>query len=155
MGSGEHASARGAIEVVAELYRRFGEGRLEDTLELMDSEVRLREPGDPAVLPWAGEFRGHDGVRAFYAGLAAGVTSIEIDPNSLRLLEVEGHRVLALGRERGTAAATGRSYVTDSAWLWSVEGGVVTELAAFHDTAAMEAALGGGVDQQRRIETRS
>ena len=135
--------ARREIEVIQELFRLFGDGRLNDTLELMDPEVILREPGDASVVPWAGEFRGHKGVQAFYAGLAAGLSTVDIDPDSLQFMNVDGGRVLTLGTERGTAKGTGQSYVTESAWLWTVVEGRITELSAFHDTAAMSRALGG------------
>lgn len=129
------------VEVVETLYRLFGEGRVEDTFELMDPGVILNEPGDPELLPWAGEFRGLDGLRRFYEGLGSGLSSIEIDPDSLQLLPVGEDKVLAMGTERGTAAATGRAYVTKSAWIWTVRHGRIHGLQAFHDTAAMERAL--------------
>lgn len=129
------------VRTVAELYRLFGEGHLEETFALMHPEVTLTEPGDPDVLPWAGEFRGHEGVRRFYEGLAEGLAEIQIDPDSLWLGRLDSGRVLATGTERGTAAGTGRSYETRSAWIWTVEGGLIRSLTAFHDTAAMTEAL--------------
>ncbi len=128
-------------DVVAELYRLFSAGRLEETFKLMDPDVVLIEPGDPDIIPWAGEFRGHDGLRRFYDGLGEGLSHIEIDPDSLRLIPIGGNRVLALGTERGTAARTGRQYETRSAWIWTVRQGRISHLIAFHDTAAMAAAM--------------
>jgi len=127
--------------IVQRLYELFGAGRIDDTYALMSDGVVLHEPGDPASIPWAGEFRGHAGLKRFYDGLASGLTSIEIDEGSLKFLEVEGNRVLVLGYERGVSARTGRTYTTSSAWLWEVHGGQITGLVAFHDTAAMLAAM--------------
>lgn len=132
---------RTASDVIDQLYRLFGEGRLDETLALMDPEVRLQEPGDRSVLPWAGEFVGHSGVIEFYASLGRGLSTIEIDGASLRLLGIGDDQVLTLGTERGTSAETGRTYVSRSAWLWTVQEGRITELQAFHDTAAMLAAM--------------
>jgi len=114
---------------------------LDETFDLMAPEVVVNEPGDAAHIPWAGEFRGHDGLRRFYDGLAEARSTIEIEPGSLELLPVRNEQVLALGTERRISAKTGRSYVTRSAWLWTVREGRIGELTAFHDTAAMEAAL--------------
>ncbi len=131
------------LEVVGTLYRLFGEGRLDDTFDLMSPDVVLKEPGDPELVPWAGDFVGHEGVRRFYGGLASGLSQIEIDPASLELLPVGTDQVLALGTERGTSSATGKSYETRSAWLWTVKRGRISGLQAFHDTAAMEGAMRG------------
>jgi len=128
-------------DVVAELYRRFEAGRLAETFELMSPDVLLEEPGDPDVLPWAGRFRGHPGLERFYAALSTGLSSIEIDPDSLELVPLDERRVLALGTERGVAEATGAPYESRSAWVWTVEDGRITHLRAFHDTAAMAAAI--------------
>ena len=128
-------------QVVTELYRLFAQGRLDETFDLMSEDVVLREPGDPELLPWAGVFRGHDGLRRFYDGLGAGLSRIEIDADSLELTPLDERRVLAVGTERGTAAATGRVYQTRSAWIWTVEAGRITGLVAFHDTAAMAEAM--------------
>jgi ketosteroid isomerase-like protein len=137
----EDRGAPAPSDVIGELYRLFGEGRVAETFPLMDPEVVLHEPGDPEVLPWAGEFRGHEGVQRFYDGLARGLSRIEIDPDSLELAEIFDGRVLVLGTERGVASDTGRGYETRSAWIWTVRDGRITHLQAFHDTAAMAAAF--------------
>ena len=132
-----HVEALEGVEVVTELFRLFSQGRLEETFALMHPEVVMLEPGDPDVLPWAGEFRGHDGLRRFYAGLAEGLSHIEIESESLEVHALGDNQVLARGTETGTVAATGRSYTTGSAWIWTVEGGLIRGLRAYHDTAAM------------------
>lgn len=130
-----------ASTVITELYRLFGEGRLDETFALMDPRVRLEEPGDRDVLPWGGEFRGHAGLRTFYDALARGLSHIEIDPDTLEVVDIGDGRVLALATERGTSARTGRGYETRSAWIWRVRDGRVVEMQAFHDTGAMAAAM--------------
>lgn len=125
------------VERIASLYALFGEGRLEETFDLMDPAVVLHEPGDPSVLPWAGRHVGHAGVREFYEGLRSGLSDIAIDPETLELRAIGDGTVLALGTERGVSAATGRSYETRSAWVWTLRNGRIVELRAFHDTAAM------------------
>lgn len=129
------------LRVVEELYRLFAEGELAQTFDLMHPEVTLLEPGDPECVPWAGVFEGHPGLRAFYDALGSSLNSIEIDADSLKLFPMDAGQVLALGTERGVSSATGKSYETHSAWLWTVEDGLIRHLRAFHDTAAMAAAF--------------
>ena len=130
-----------AVDVVRQLYSLFGQGRLEETFELMSDDVELFEPGDADVVPWAGRFHGHDGLREFYRALGDTLSEIDISDDSLEIVKVGDRRVLALGTERGVVSRTGRSYVTHSAWLWEVEDGRIARLSAFHDTAAMVDAL--------------
>ncbi|NNM34882.1 MAG: SnoaL-like domain-containing protein [Gemmatimonadetes bacterium] len=129
------------LRIVAELYRLFAEGELAQTFDLMHVDVTLIEPGDPQCLPWAGTFRGHAGLHSFYDALGSSLSSIEIDADSLKLLPMDAGQVLALGTERGVSSATGKSYETHSAWLWTVEDGLIRHLRAFHDTAAMAGAF--------------
>lgn len=134
---------RAPVETIQRLYRLFGEGRLEETFDLMHPDVRLHEPGDPERLPWAGTFEGHVGLRRFYDALGSSLSAIEIDPSTLELLAVGPDQVLAIGTERGVSSASGRSYSSRSAWLWTVEAGQIRSLQAFHDTAAMTEAFIG------------
>lgn len=127
--------------VVSNLYALFGAGRIDETFDVMDPGVVLHEPGDPSLLPWAGTHVGHAGLTRFYEALGQGLSEIEIDRDTLELLPVGDNRVLALGTERGVSADTGRAYETQSAWLWTLRDGLITELRAFHDTAAMSAAF--------------
>jgi ketosteroid isomerase-like protein len=134
-------SPRDPIEVVRTLYDLFSSGRLDETYAIMASDVVLFEPGDPGLLPWAGRFEGHEGLRRFYGGLAEGLTEIAIDPTSLSIQRISDTEVLATGIERATARRTSKTYETHSAWVWTVQNGRVTHLRAYHDTAAMALAL--------------
>lgn len=128
------------VDVVRTLYERFGEGDLEATFPLMHDDVELNEPGDPSVLPWAGTFIGHDGLRRFYGSLADGLSSIAIDPASLQLYLIGDDAVLVLGTERGESKSGG-TYVSHSAWVWQTSVGKISRMTAYHDTAAMAAAF--------------
>jgi len=129
------------LEIVSSLYALFADGRLEETFDLMHSDVVLYEPGDPSIVPWAGTHVGHAGLNNFYEGLGTALSEITIDEESLDLTSMGPNRVLAVGTERGVSSKTGRSYETCSAWLWTVREGRIAELRAFHDTAAMSKAL--------------
>ena len=137
------SSTRDPVDVVRTLYQLFSNGRLDETFALMAPDVTLSEPGDPALLPWAGRFEGHDGLRRFYEGLGTGLSEIAIDPGSLSVRAVTDEDVLVTGTERGVSRRTSKAYETESAWIWTVQDGHITRLRAFHDTAAMARAMRG------------
>ena len=128
-------------QVVARLYELFGEGRIEETFALMHPDVVIDEPGDPERLPWAGRFVGHEGLRRFYTALSESLSEIRIDPSSLTITSLPSGQVLALGTEHGVSAATGRRYVSRSAWVWTVAHSRIVALDAYHDTASMVSAM--------------
>lgn len=129
------------VELVRKLFDLFGDGLLDQTFALMSPDVVLVEPGDPARLPWAGVFHGHEGLQRFYDGLSAGLSEITIEKQGLRILRVDDATVLVLGTERAVSATTHRAYSSSSAWLWELRHGKICRLTAFHDTGAMENAM--------------
>jgi ketosteroid isomerase-like protein len=57
-----------------------------------------------------------------------------------------GDRMVVLGRMRGRAKASGREYEVGFVHVWTMTDGVASRLRAYHDTAAIMAALGEGGD---------
>jgi ketosteroid isomerase-like protein len=94
-------------------------------------------PGDPAVLPWAGRWRGADVARAL-AALRDSVEQEAFDPHTFR---VTGDVVVAVARERFVARATRRVCDAALAVHMTVRGGRLVSLQEYADTAARHAAF--------------
>jgi ketosteroid isomerase-like protein len=124
-----------ALEVVAELVRRFQAGDVDGAFALYDPAVRIEQP---ASLPHGGVHEGHEGVRAM-AGAFARHWSRDIA--GARLLDAGGTAV-QVTTQTWTAVATGRAETVEVVELFAVAGGLVTAIGVFpQDTARLLATL--------------
>jgi ketosteroid isomerase-like protein len=128
---------RSSLETVRELYGAFGRGDLPAILDLLDSDIAWEYPGAKAV-PWAGSFRGRDGVRRFFSAI---LEATDIEAFEPRSFVAQGDAVVVLGFQRVRSKRTGRSYDAHWATAWTVSGGKITTFQEYTDTAAEAAAL--------------
>ena len=131
--------AMSPTELVRGVYAAFGRGDLPAVLAACAEDVDWRYCG-PSAAPFAGSYRGRDGVRRFFEVLFASLRITAFEPG--RFL-ADGDTVVVLGREAGTVTATGRSAQYDWAHVFVVRDGRIAEFREFADAAPMEAALRG------------
>lgn len=125
-----------STELVAQAYGALATRDLGALERLVDPEVEIRQT---EALPWGGRWRGPEGFRDFVARLFAHIDSqVQIE----RLYEA-GEEVVAVGRTRGTARASGRAFDVPFVHVWRVEKGRIRSFHALIDTPAMREALGG------------
>ncbi len=130
-----HAFARSPLHVVRRVYAAYARRDGSQALALMAPDVVIRQS---ETLPWGGTYRGREEAGAFLAKLTAAVESlVEVE----RYLET-GADIVAIGRTRGTARATGRSFDAPVVHVWNVRDGAVTLFHALVDEPPIRAALG-------------
>lgn len=125
------------VQRVQKVYEAIGRGDIPAVTGMMTEDVEIRLPG-PAVIPFAGTYRGPDGVGRFFQALGANVAIHQFEP---REFIAQGDQVAVLGHEQLTATPTGRSWETDWAMVWTIRNGQVCLLREFHETAAIAAAF--------------
>ena len=96
------------------------------------------DSGYPAIVPFSGVWRGHDGVRRLLSTLTE---TIQVLAFELHEFVAENDRVVVLGLEEATAKATGRTYRNEWVHVWTVRGGKLAKLRSYNDTAAVAAAF--------------
>ncbi|MDL5157509.1 nuclear transport factor 2 family protein [Actinomycetospora termitidis] len=127
-------SSRDDVEVARELYAGFAARDMAAVGALLHPEVRVEQAGG---LPWSGTYTGPTGVQAFLGALLAHVDSrVEIGE-----LFAVGDAVVQVGRTRGTARATGRSFDAAEVHVLRVRGGSIASFEAFVDEAEFARAL--------------
>ena len=116
-----------ATAVVEAAYEAFGRGDIEGVLALLDPAV---EWFAPQTLPQGGQFRGADGVLAFFQGLGGAW-----DPLGLEVEAVgEVGPGLVAGIVRGSGSLRGGGEAAYGAvHLFDVEGGRITRFREFVD----------------------
>ena len=127
------------IELVRQAYAAFGKGDVPGLLRLFAGDVVWHFP-ECAEIPWAGTFRGHEGVGQFFGTLAQTAHLEALEP---RNFFAQGDKVVVLGHERLRIKSTNRSYESHWAHWFTVGGGKIAEFREYTDTAAIAGGLRG------------
>jgi uncharacterized protein len=124
------------VRTVHEIYAAFGRGDIPALLSAVAADVEWSIAGQPAV-PHAGKRRGRKEVEQFFPVLAATEESEAFEP---REFIAQGDQVVVLGYLRSRVKATGRTYESEWAHVWTLRDGKVTRFRTYEDTAAEVAA---------------
>jgi len=127
------------LAVVQKLYEAFGRGDLPTILSHIAEDVTWKYLG-PAEIPFGGTRHGRDQVAQFFAAIAE---SLEVQDFGIDQFVVQGDTVVALGHERMHVKATGRTYNTDWAHVFTLRDGKVVKFSEYADTAAVAEAFRG------------
>ena len=125
-------------ETVWRFFKAFGRGNVDMLMPLLSEDGVWFLPGDPEVVPYAGERRGHAGASDFFQRLGA---AVELERFELHEFVAQRDKVVALGFERGRVRATGKTFDNPWALVFTVRGGLITEFRGYEDTGAAAAAF--------------
>ncbi len=122
-------------KVVQDAYAAFGSGDMPGMLALLTEDVQWDHAG-PSDIPWAGSFRGHDGVGKFFTAIGENCDFLAFEPQTFL---ADQDRVVVLGSERIKLKANGREWETPWCHVFTVKDGKVTAFREYTDTAAIAA----------------
>ncbi len=103
---------------------------------LMARDIDWIVPEMPGV-PFAGEWRGHQGVTEFFARLDASQEIVEFQPAQFVAQETT---VVVLGHFVMRVKATGRLSRSEWAHVWTLRDGLIVRMQEYADTATVRAA---------------
>src|SRR5206468_1453954 len=127
--------AQSNVESIQALYRAFLKRELMTILSLVDPGIEIRQSD---AVPWGGTYKGLGGLKEFFGKLLENVDS-KVD--FTEWIEA-GNAVVAVGRSRGTAIATGNTFDIAIVHVWHLRDGKAVLFEPYIDTAAMLKALG-------------
>jgi len=125
------------VHLVQQVYAAFGRADINGVLEAMAPDVEFTFPDSP-VIPYAGAYRGPDGIAQFLMTLGEAVDIAQFVPDEFI---AQGDDVVALGHERVTAKSTGRVFHANWAMVWSVRNGKIARIREYTDTDAIAGAF--------------
>ncbi len=96
--------------------------------------------GDPAILPFAGSYRGPEGLAEWLGRIRAAVT---YDRFEVVEYIAAGDQVVEVIEAAGTANANGRRYESRVVRIFTVRAGKIVRVQSFFDTAEYAKALYG------------
>jgi uncharacterized protein len=126
------------VSLVKKTYEAIGRGDIPSVVAMMTDDVVIHCPG-PSEIPFSGTYLGPEGVIDYFQTLGATVAIQEFEP---REFIAQDDQVVVLGHEAITATATGKSWETDWAMVWTVRGDRISRLREFHQTGAITQAFG-------------
>lgn len=131
------APERTRTETAQRLFDAFNARELEGTLALLHPDV-VFEPVSGAVLNDGEPYRGHAGMRRYYADVQAHWQELTVNPVHLR---EAGNAVVALGHVSGSSAA-GTLRDAPTTWVFKFQDDLVIHIQVFSDERLAREALG-------------
>jgi uncharacterized protein len=119
------------IEITQAIYQRFGRGDIPGVLELLAPDIDWIWYG-PKDIPWAGEYKGHEDMKKFFAAIGSNVTVEAYEPREF--LAGDNGIVTVLGWQRVRVNATNKAWETHWAHIWTVQNGLITRAREYYDT---------------------
>jgi uncharacterized protein len=128
------------VQLVQQLFEAFSRGDIGSVLAALTEDVDWQGPVSQHAgsLPWAGRRRGREQVADYFRQLAA---ASRFHPMQDVVFTAAGDRVVAEGRNRNTARATGRSYEHEWVMIFTIRDGKIARFRHYYDPADITAAL--------------
>lgn len=105
---------------------------------LLADDIEWWVMGDPEVFPWAGTWRGIDGVKEFFARLNA---EMRYDRFKLEDYVADADHVVAIISAGGTARKSGRRFDSGIVRIYTLRNGLIVRVTNYYDTHAYAQAL--------------
>jgi ketosteroid isomerase-like protein len=125
------------VERVRMIFDRFAEGGIEGVMELLDEGVLIEIPPELSAEP--DEYRGHDGVRRYFAGFDGMIEELRYEPIELI---AAGDDVIAHVRLSGRGVSSGVDVDLETFVLHRLEGGRVVRMRPYSSLEDAKRAAG-------------
>ena len=114
------------VALVRAMFEAFSRRDLEAVLPYLDAEVELQVPSTSGFAGRVGPYRGHAGIRDYFADVAAVWDDLVVEPEDYRATE---SAVVIFGRVRGRRGA--QRVETRVLWTWKLRAGKVISGSVF------------------------
>ena len=129
--------SEGNVEVVERLFDLYASDGVEAVLEVMDDDIVIVVPPEMSAEP--DTYRGHDGVRRYFAGFDGMLEDVRYEASELI---PEAEHVLAVARLGGRGVSSGLEVELSTVVVHTVAGGKITRIEPFTDLESARQALG-------------
>ena len=122
-------------EHVTKIFEAFGRGDIPYILDQLTEDARFVSHLDP-IVPWAGEFKGKDGVAGFFQALGS---SVEVADHPVADIVADGDTVVATGEVTFRVRATGKPGSSSWVYIFKLANGRVHSYDQYNDTRLADA----------------
>jgi ketosteroid isomerase-like protein len=134
------------VQAVQRAFDEFMTGNTSAVVDVCTDDVTWGSYPNPGV-PLAGTFKGKDGVRQFFSGLAELIDYSAFIP---REFIGEGDTVIVLGHHAGKVKKTGKTFDSEWAMVFKLRGSRISSFFSFIDTREQAETFQQGFDVQRK-----
>lgn len=125
------------IQLVKQCYDSFKKGDIPALLQLCADDIDWKLDKVSGI-PFTGQRRGKEQVAEFFKMVDENMHSLQFEP---RQFIAQGEQVVALGHYAWSVKSTDRVFESDWAHVFTVQGGKLTGLREYMDTAVAAAAF--------------
>ena len=118
------------LQIVKEVYRLFGERNVPALISYFDNNIEFVRPGN-ADIPFAGTFRGHDGLIKMFTIISQSIRLKEFIPEKFF---ANDDMVVVLGSDTAEVIATGKSYTSTWVQAFTLKDGRIIHVQVYFDT---------------------
>ncbi len=125
------------VDVTVEVFTRFGNKDVPAIVEMLSEDILIEFYG-PAVIPYAGTYRGKREAERFFTTVLSSVDIHQFEPEQFLS---DGQMVTVTGNLHLTARSTGRDIRSAFAHVITVQDGKWIRFRDFMNTSAAESAF--------------
>jgi ketosteroid isomerase-like protein len=125
-------------ETVKAMYDAFATGNIPFILDKISEDFTWKDPSNPSIVPFGGEYKGKNGMMNFFQNLggSADTTLFQVDNYTS-----EGETVVAQGKHCFQSKKTGKDAELEWTMVWHFKNGMPVAGRAYYNTAASEKAF--------------
>jgi ketosteroid isomerase-like protein len=123
---------------VKALYAGFAAGDMAKILALIAPDVVWTYHAPVGLIPFAGTYKGREGVGDFFA---ADAKYVDVKGNDIKSFMKEGDQVAVFGEEHGMVRSNGKKFTATWVHVFTVRNGSITKFDEYIDSAAIYEAL--------------
>lgn len=124
--------------LVERFYDAIGAGDLEGGFAMLAPDVTWTYLGPTDRLPFAGVFRGREGVRTFFEKASG---AIDVKELPIERVQAVDSAVYVRGSEHSDVKSTGKTYRVDFVHVFEVRDGSIVSFTEYLDTATVVGAF--------------
>lgn len=125
------------IQIIQQMYKDFGAGNVQAVMANFSDDVVWIRPGEPDI-PFAGTYVGMEGLAKMFGIIAK---TIKIKAFHPKQMLHHGDTVVAIGCDEADVIATGKSYLSEWVYVYTIKHKKITHVQVYLDSLLLSKAF--------------